>query len=111
MRRFHDVRDLALFYQAFLKEKGLDRVTVIGTGFGGWIAAEVAAMSTDRLAALVLIGAVGLKFSDRDERDIADLYATPLAAFVGPGVRRSGQEAEPLRDHERVGAVGVGANP
>ena len=81
VRQFHDVRDLAIFYQAFLKEKGLDRVTVIGTGFGGWIAAEVAAMSTDRLAALVLIGAVGLKFSDRDERDIADLYATPLAAF------------------------------
>lgn len=81
VRRFHDVRDLAIFYQAFLKAKGLDRVIVIGTGFGGWIAAEIAAMSTDRLAALVLIGAVGLKFSDREERDIADLYATPLASF------------------------------
>ena len=81
VRQFHDVRDLAIFYQAFLKERGLDRVTVIGTGFGGWLAAEVVAMSTDRLAALVLIGAVGLKFSDREGRDIADLYATPLAAF------------------------------
>lgn len=95
VRRFHDVRDLAIFYQAFLKERGLDRVTVIGTGFGGWIAAEVAAMSTDRLAALVLIGAVGLKFSDREERDIADLYATPFAAFealeyVDPAKRLNG---------------------
>ena len=35
-----------------------------------------------RLAALVLLGVVGLlKFSDREERDIADLYATPLATF------------------------------
>ena len=81
VRQFHDVRDLAIFYQAFLKERGLDGVTVIGTGFGGWIAAEVAAMSTDRLGALVLIGAVGLKVSGRDERDIADMHATPFAAY------------------------------
>src|SRR5262249_19149118 len=39
---------------------GLDRVHLIGTSLGGWIAAEMAVRSTARLASLTLVGAVGI---------------------------------------------------
>ena len=39
------VRDIAVIYQALLAELGLDRPSLIGLGFGGWIAAEMATMA------------------------------------------------------------------
>src|SRR6516162_2043979 len=36
------VRDMAVVYRGLLSDLGLDKVALIGLGFGGWIAAEVA---------------------------------------------------------------------
>jgi pimeloyl-ACP methyl ester carboxylesterase len=55
------VRDVAVVYQWLLGEKHLDGVSVVGLGFGGWIAAEMATMSPRALARLVLVGAMGIK--------------------------------------------------
>jgi pimeloyl-ACP methyl ester carboxylesterase len=59
------VRDVAVSYQWLLAAHELTRdpgaVSVIGLGFGGWIAAEMATMSPRALRRLVLVGAMGLK--------------------------------------------------
>src|SRR4029453_8426348 len=54
------VSDLAYFYLDLLKALGLERVHLIGTSLGGWIAAELAVRGTARLASPTPGGAVGL---------------------------------------------------
>jgi pimeloyl-ACP methyl ester carboxylesterase len=86
---FRDVGDLAYFYLDFLEALDLRDVLLVGASFGGWIAAEIAIRSTDRLSALALVSPLGVKAGKRDERDIADMYAmTPdewtSTAFVEP---------------------------
>ena len=54
-------RDLSL-----LLLRGLDRLTdeplhLVGTGFGGWVAAEMVVMDPQRFSALTLVGPAGLK--------------------------------------------------
>jgi pimeloyl-ACP methyl ester carboxylesterase len=53
------VRDVAIVYQGLLRE--LSGVSVVGLGFGGWIAAEMATMAPGALRRLVLVGAMGIK--------------------------------------------------
>ncbi len=59
------VRDVAVLYQWLLGEHELTRnlstVSVIGLGFGGWIAAEMATMAPRSFRRLILVGAMGLK--------------------------------------------------
>ena len=65
------VRDIAVIYQALLAELGLDRPSLIGLGFGGWIAAEMAMMAPRGFHRLVLVGAMGLKPPEGDILDQA----------------------------------------
>jgi pimeloyl-ACP methyl ester carboxylesterase len=55
------VRDLAVVHQWLLGDLGLRDVSLIGLGFGGWIAAEMASMSPRAFRRLVLVGAMGIK--------------------------------------------------
>jgi len=55
------------------------KVTLMGLSFGGWLAAEIAATCPHRLDKLVLVGAVGIKVSDRETPDILDLFNTAPA--------------------------------
>jgi pimeloyl-ACP methyl ester carboxylesterase len=57
---FDNVHDLAYFYLSFLQALGLRAAHVVGSSLGGWIAAEVAVRSTERMASLTLIGASGI---------------------------------------------------
>jgi len=65
------VRDVAVIYQSLLAELGIERATLIGLGFGGWIAAEMATMAPREFHRLVLVGAMGLKPPDGDIFDQA----------------------------------------
>jgi pimeloyl-ACP methyl ester carboxylesterase len=56
-----NVRDIAVIYRALLAEPGLDRATIVGLGFGGWIAAEMATFNPSGAPPMVLVGAMGLK--------------------------------------------------
>jgi len=56
--------------------------TVLGASFGGWVAAEVAVRSTQRIARLVLVDPLGIKVGDRESRDIADMYAMSQAELT-----------------------------
>src|SRR5258705_6003057 len=85
------VDDVAYLYLDLLEELDLRDVTLVGVSLGAWIAAEMAVKSTERLAKLVLSNAVGIKVSNRETRDIADIFAMTedefnAAAFADPAV-------------------------
>ena len=54
-------RDVAVMYRALLADHGVERPLLVGLGFGGWIAAEMATMAPRDLRGLVLVGAMGVK--------------------------------------------------
>jgi pimeloyl-ACP methyl ester carboxylesterase len=70
-----EVGDLAFFYLGFLEALGLDRVHLMGTSLGGWIAAELAVRNQTRLASLTLVGAVGIA---AEGRPIDDIFRMPV---------------------------------
>jgi pimeloyl-ACP methyl ester carboxylesterase len=53
-------RDLALLMAWWLRAQEFGRVTLVGCGFGGWVAAELSTMSPELLAGLVLVAPAGL---------------------------------------------------
>ena len=69
-----EIGDLAYFHLDLLKALGLDRVHLMGTSLGGWVAAEMAVRSTARLASLTLVGAVGIT---ADGEPIPDIFRMP----------------------------------
>src|SRR5262245_27195518 len=69
------VDDLAYLYLDLLAEQDLHEVTLLGFSLGGWVAAEMAVKSTERLAKLILVAPVGIKVGDRETRDIPDIFA------------------------------------
>ena len=65
------VRDLAVMYRGLLAELKIQNAVLIGLGFGGWIAAEMATMAPSDVAKLVLVAPMGLKPSQGDILDQA----------------------------------------
>ena len=56
-----NVRDVAAVYQWLLAARDLSDVSLVGLGFGGWIAAEMASLAPRAFRRLVLVGAMGIK--------------------------------------------------
>ncbi|MHC1561029.1 alpha/beta fold hydrolase [Actinomycetospora sp. C-140] len=65
------VDDLVYHYLDLLDALGLDQVDVVGMSFGGWVAAELAVHSPEKVRRLVLGAAAGLRIP---EDPIADLF-------------------------------------
>jgi pimeloyl-ACP methyl ester carboxylesterase len=78
---FESAYDVLNTLSAFLETLGPGKVTLVGSSFGGWMAAELAVRSCDRIARLVLVDALGIKVSDRTTPDILDVFNT-LPALV-----------------------------
>lgn len=74
-RHLTTVDDLAYLYLDLMEALNLRDCAVVGVSLGGWIAAEMAVKSTERMSHLVLADSVGIKAGDREARDIADIYA------------------------------------
>lgn len=55
------VRDVAVTYQALLATRGPADVSLLGLGFGGWIAAEMATMAPRAFRRMILVGPMGIK--------------------------------------------------
>jgi pimeloyl-ACP methyl ester carboxylesterase len=73
---FDTVYDLVHLYLDLLETLPHEKVTLLGCSFGGWLAAEIAAACCHRLDRLILVDAFGIKTSDRESRDILDLFNT-----------------------------------
>ena len=73
------VRDLAAVCSLLLDELGIGEVTVVGLGFGGYIAAEMATANQSRISNLVLVNAMGLQ---PNEGEIRDQFLEAHAEYV-----------------------------
>ena len=73
---FDDMQDLVFLYLDLIDALDLDDAIMMGFSFGGWIAAEIAVMSTARISKMILVDSVGVKVGGREDRDIADIFAT-----------------------------------
>ena len=98
-RGMTSVDDLSYFYLDLIEELGLRDIVLVGASFGGWIAAEIAAKTTERVSRLVLIGAVGVKLGERDRSDILDIFSTPRSRWEELSFRNP---AVWLRDYESL---------
>jgi len=56
-----NVRDIAVIHRALLDQLGLNNAALVGLGFGGWIAAEMATFAPSATPRLVLVGPMGVK--------------------------------------------------
>ena len=65
------VRDLAVMHRGLLAELKIQQAVLIGLGFGGWIAAEMATMAPADVARLVLVAPMGVKPPQGDILDQA----------------------------------------
>jgi len=68
------VDDLGYFYLDLIDVLGLDRPVVVGTSFGGWVAAEIATKASERISRLILAAPFGLRTADRREQHVADIF-------------------------------------
>jgi pimeloyl-ACP methyl ester carboxylesterase len=104
-----DPRDLAILIARLLDRLGVDRVTLVGLGFGGYVAAELATMEPARITKLVLVGAAGLQ---PNEGEILDQMMVDFSDYVKAGFRdddsytrvlgeNAGQEFKELWDFSR----------
>jgi pimeloyl-ACP methyl ester carboxylesterase len=71
------VRDVAVMYQGLLASLELGHVSLVGLGFGGWVAAEMATMAPQAFRRLVLVGAMGVKPAQGEILDQA------LVSYIG----------------------------
>jgi pimeloyl-ACP methyl ester carboxylesterase len=64
------IDDLVYHYLDVLDRLGLERVDVVGGSLGGWIAAELAVHSPERVGRLALLGAAGLRIPGHMAADV-----------------------------------------
>ena len=81
------IDDLAFRYIETIDALGFDRIDLVGTCVGGWIAAELAVRHPERISRLALIGATGLFVSGEP---IGDMFmeAQPREGTDFSGMRR-----------------------
>jgi len=75
-------RDIAAIMLNATRQLGLERFTLVGLGFGGWVAAEMAAFAHPEFAAMVLAAPAGLK---PDDAFILDQVLEEHVAYLRAG--------------------------
>lgn len=71
------VDDIAHIYLELMDRLELGAADFVGCSIGGWIAADMASKSPERIRSLVMIGPVGVKVGSPDKLDIPDIFAMP----------------------------------
>ena len=82
VEQLDDVFDLTLAYDELLRRLGVERAHLVGHGFGGMVAAELAAVFPERARHLVLISPLGLWRDDAPSADLTILPADDLAVAL-----------------------------
>ncbi len=98
------VGDVAFFYLDALRALDLRGVHLIGHGLGGWIAAEIAIRSTERLASLALLAPAGV---ESPQAPFDDIFAWPAEEFArrqfhDPELAQQWQQAQAKLDIDIV---------
>ena len=81
------MRDVAGWYLGALDQLGLEGMSVMGFGLGGWLAAEMAAMCPQQFKKLVLVDAAGVKPPTGEILDMFQVVAQSFLtiSFLDPG--------------------------
>lgn len=58
--KINDIEDMVFYYIEFLDKMNLDKVSIVGTSLGGWLAMELAVRWPERFKKLVLVDAAGI---------------------------------------------------
>ncbi|GHE08372.1 alpha/beta fold hydrolase [Streptomyces alanosinicus] len=77
-----DIPALARVYGHLLDALGLTDVTVVGNSIGGWIAAELALLGSDRISGVVLVNAAGIQVPGHPVADPFALTPAELSALA-----------------------------
>ena len=77
------VRDMAGWYLEAIDDLGLGQVDLMGFSLGGWLAAEMAAMSPDMFKKLVLVAPAGVR---PPTGEIFDMFLVVAKEYITTGV-------------------------
>jgi pimeloyl-ACP methyl ester carboxylesterase len=86
-----DPRDIAILMLQALDKLGVQGATLVGLGFGGFVAAEMATMNRSRLSCLVLVGAPGIQPRDGE---IVDQMLIDYDEYMKAGFRNDAAFAQ-----------------
>jgi pimeloyl-ACP methyl ester carboxylesterase len=65
-----NISDLAFFYLDVIDHLGLDKVHLVGTSIGGWLAAEIAIRNETRLGSLTVVAPAGIRVKGVRKGDV-----------------------------------------
>ncbi|MFE8946147.1 alpha/beta fold hydrolase [Streptomyces sp. NPDC007856] len=97
-----DVPTLAQIYVRLLDELGLEDVTVVGNSIGGWIAAEIALLGSDRISSVVLVNAAGIQVPGHPVADPFTLTPAELSALSFHDAERFRIDPSTFSDEQRA---------
>jgi pimeloyl-ACP methyl ester carboxylesterase len=100
-----DVPTLAQVYVRLLDELGLEDVTVAGNSIGGWIAAEMALLGSDRISGVVLVNAAGIHVPGHPVADPFTLTPAELSALSFHDADRFRIDPSTFSDEQRAAAA------
>lgn len=97
-------RDFGAVLQILLDRLAVSSATVVGLGFGGWVAAEMAPSNQARFRRLVLVGAMGVKPPEGDIADqmLMDFPAYTKAGFANPETFNALYGEQPIKEQVMV---------
>ncbi|MFI9644853.1 alpha/beta fold hydrolase [Streptomyces sp. NPDC052040] len=96
---------LARIYVRLLDELGLSGVTVVGNSIGGWIAAEMALLGSDRISGVVLVNAVGVDVPGHPVADPFTLTPAELSVLSFHDVEKFRIDPSTFSDEQRAAAA------
>jgi pimeloyl-ACP methyl ester carboxylesterase len=100
--------DLAYLVLEIADRLDLARFDVLACSFGGWVAAEMAAMVPERVRRMILCAPYGVKVGRSDRLDIPDLFvmsASEVAARSWHDPARGAIDASAMTDEELAALV------
>ena len=106
---------LAEVYVELIEQLDLRDVTVIGSSIGGWIAAEMAVIGSERISQFILMDAVGIVVEGQTITDIFQLtldelaqrsYYSPAAFRIDPTTMTDAQKAGMAANRQALAVYG-----
>lgn len=103
---FRTIADLAYFQLELARELEIEDAILVGTSFGGWLAAEMVIRSARRFSHLILVDPLGIKVGGRMDRHITDMHALSqeqLTAAMWHDPEKGARDYAALSDDELLG--------